>query len=83
MQNIKYWYRSQTLIILTSIHRWVHPEFKDDEDLSSEAQAGTGTEEEVAVEIGDNREMVDNGNNLRGEEDIVVDMEMEPLKAKQ
>ena len=71
------------ILFTTTVHRWVHPEFKDEEDLSSEAQAGTGTEEEVAVEIGDNREMVNNGNNLRGEEDIVVDMEMEPLKAKQ
>ena len=72
------------MILLTSINRWVHPEFKDEEEnLSSKAEAGTGTEEEVAVAIGDNREMVDNGNNLRGEEDIVVDMELEPLKAKQ
>ena len=65
-------------------HRWVDPEFKDEEDESRELEAVTVTGEEVAVELEDKREVV---NNLRGEEeDIVVDIEMEevqPLKAKQ
>ena len=65
------------------LHRWVDPEFKDEEDTSREVEAGTITGEEVAVEVEDKREVV---NNLREEEDIVVDIEMEelqPLKAKQ
>ena len=65
------------------LHRWVDPEFKDEEDASREVEPGTVTGEEVAVELEDKREVV---NNLREEEDIVVDIEMEelqPLKAKQ
>ena len=45
-------------------------------------EPGTVTGEEVAVEVEGKREVV---NNLREEEDIVVDIEMEelqPLKAK-
>ena len=72
-------------------HRWVDPEFKKEkkmktkkkEDTSREVEAGTATGEEVAAELEDKREVV---NNLREEgEDIVLDFEMEevqPLKAK-
>ena len=73
------------MILLTMMipHRWVDPEFEDEEDESREVEAETVTGEEVAVEVEDKREVV---NNLRKEEeDIVVDIEMEevqPLKAK-
>ena len=29
------------------LHRWVDPEFKDEEDMSREVEAGNGTGEEV------------------------------------
>merc|ERR1739842_247201 len=54
--------------------RWFDPEFKDKEGV---------TGEEVAAELEDKREVA---NNLREEEDIAVDIEMEevqPLNAKQ
>ena len=65
------------------LHRWVDPEFKDEEDASREVEAGIVTGEEVTVELEDKREVV---NNLREEEDIAVDIQMEevqPLNAKQ
>ena len=64
-------------------HRWLDPEFEDEEDASREVEPGTVTGEEVAVEVEGKREVV---NNLREEEDIVGYIEMEelqPLKANQ
>ena len=66
------------------LHRWVDPEFEDEEDMSKEVEEATGTEGEVAVESEDNREVVD--NLTEDEEAVVVEIEMEelqPLKAKQ
>ena len=61
------------MILLTMMipQRWVDPEFKDEEDASREVEPGTVTGEEVAIELEDKREVV---NNLREEEDIVVDI---------
>ena len=64
------------MILLTMMipQRWFDPEFEDKEGV---------TGEEVATELEDKREVV---NNLREEEDIAVDIEMEevqPLNAKQ
>ena len=59
-------------------HRWVDPEFKDEEDMTIEVEAGTGTEEEVSVvDMDDNREVDNNG--AIGEEGVVVNMETEEL----
>ena len=58
------------------LHRWVNPEFKDEDNMS--------TDEEVAIEIEDNRAMINN-SSIREEERITVDVEMEelqPLKAR-
>merc|ERR1712083_894790 len=42
--------------------RWVDPEFKDEEDMTIEVEAGTGTEEEVSVvEMEDTGEVGNNG----------------------
>ena len=57
------------------MHRWVHPEFEDEENTSIEVEAGT--EEEVVVEVEENREMVNNCTTSREEEKIVVDLEVE------
>ena len=59
------------------LHRWVHPEFEDEDHRSREVEAGTVTEEEVVVEVEDNREVGNNCSTSREEENIVVDMEME------
>ena len=62
------------LLIMMIPHRWFDPELEDNEGV---------TGEEVAAELEDKREVV---NNLREEEDITVDIEMEevqPLNAKQ
>ena len=43
------------------MHRWVDPEFEDKEDMSRKVKSGTRTEEEeVAVDMEENREMVNN-----------------------
>ena len=39
------------LLIMMIPHRWVDPEFKDEEDASREVEAGTATGEEVADEL--------------------------------
>ena len=57
------------------MHRWVHPEFEDEEDTNIEVEAGT--EEEVAVNMEENRDMVNNFTSSREEEEIVVDVEVE------
>ena len=57
------------------MHRWVHPEFEDEENTSIEVEAGT--EEEVVVEVEENRKMVNNCTTSREEEKIVVDLEVE------
>ena len=58
--------------------RWVDPEFKDEEEMTIEVEAGTGTEEEVSVvDMDDNREVGNNG--AIGEEGVVVNMETEEL----
>ena len=60
------------------LRRWVDPEFKDEEDMTIEVEAGTGTEEEVSVvDMDDNREVDNNG--AIGEEGVVVNMETEEL----
>ena len=59
------------------LHRWVHPEFEDEENISREVETGTGSEQEVVVEVEHKREMVNNCINSREEEKIVVDMEIE------
>ena len=64
------------MILLTMMipQRWFDPEFEDKEGV---------TGEEVAAELEDKREVA---NNLREEEDIAIDIEMEevqPLNAKQ
>ena len=59
------------------MHRWVHPEFEDEENTSIEVEAGTGTEEDVVVELEENREMVNNFTISREEKKIVVDLEVE------
>ena len=59
------------------MHRWVHPEFEDEEDTSIEVEAGTATEEDVVVEVEENRKMVNNCTTSREEEKIVVDLEVE------
>ena len=64
-------------VLLTEVlRRWVDPEFKDEEDMTIEVEAGTGTEEEV-VDMDDNREVGNNG--AIGEEGVVVNMETEEL----
>ena len=64
------------------MHRWVHPEFEDEEDTNIEVEAGT--EEEVVVEMAEedmvvnmeeDRDMVNNCTTSRHEEKIVVDVE--------
>ena len=57
------------------MHRWVHPEFEDEEDTNIEVEAGT--EEEVVVNMEENRDMVNNFTSNREEEEIVVDVEVE------
>ena len=74
------------------LHRWVDPEFEDEEDMSRVEEAN-GREEEVAIEVEGDREVVDNVREeeeeiivVHMEDNIVVDMEMEELqslKAKQ
>ena len=59
------------------MYRWVHPEFEDEEDTSIEVEAGTATEEDVVVEVEENRKMVNNCTTSREEEKIVVDLEVE------
>ena len=59
------------------MHRWVHPEFEDEEDTSIEVEAGTATEEDEVVEVEENRKMVNNCTTSREEEKIVVDLEVE------
>ena len=55
------------------LRRWVDPEFKDEEDMTIEVEAGTGTEEEVSVvDMEDTGEV---GNNGGTEEVVVVDVE--------
>ena len=58
--------------------RWVDPEFKDEEDMTIEVEAGTGTEEEVSVvDMDDTGEV---GNNGAIRKDVVVaNMKMEEL----
>ena len=58
------------------LHRWVNPEFEDEDNMN--------TEEEVAIDMDDNRAMINN-SSIREEERITVDVEMEelqPLKAQ-
>ena len=57
------------------MHRWVHPEFEDEEDTNIEVEAGT--EEEVVVNMEENRDMVNNFTSSREEEEIAVDVEVE------
>ena len=57
------------------MHRWVHPEFEDEEDTNIEVEAGT--EEKVVVNMEENRDMVNNFTSSREEEEIVVDVEVE------
>ena len=76
------------LHLTTILHRWVDPEFKEEEDMSREDEAGTETEEDVVDDMDTNREVVDNLREIfvHMEDNIVVDIEMEelqPLKAKQ
>ena len=66
-------------VLLTEVlRRWVDPEFKDEEDMTIEVEAGTGTEEEVSVvDMDDNREV---GNNGAIRKDVVVaNMKMEEV----
>ena len=60
------------------LRRWVDPEFKDEEDMTIEVEAGTGTEEEVSVVDMDETGEVGN-NGAIGEEGVVVNMETEEL----
>ena len=66
------------------MHRWVHPEFEDEEGTSIEVEAGTGTEEDVVVNMveedmvvnmEEDKDMVNNCTTSRHEEKIVVDVE--------
>ena len=57
------------------MHRWVHPEFEDEEDTNIEVEAGT--EQEVVVDMEENRDMVNNFTSSREEEEIVVDVDVE------
>ena len=58
--------------------RWVDPEFKDEEEMTIEVEAGTGTEEEVSVVDMEDTGEVGNNGAIR-EEVVVVNMEMEEL----
>ena len=66
-------------VLLTEVlRRWVDPEFKDEEDMTIEVEAGTGTEEEVSVvDIEDTGEVGNNGA-IR-EEVVVVNLEISKL----
>ena len=56
------------------LHRWADPEFDNAEDMSRGVEAGTGTEEEeVAVDMEDNREMVNNCSSR--EEEVGIHLE--------
>ena len=67
-----------TIPLTEVLRRWVDPEFKDEEEMAIEVEAGTGTEEEVSVvDMDDNREVSNNG--AIGEEGVVVNMETEEL----
>ena len=63
------------ILLIIILHRWVDPEFENEEDVSREMEAVTGEVEEVE----DNRGMVNNCNS-KEEEKIVVDVEMEDLQ---
>ena len=65
------------ILVSRVLHRWVHPEFEDEEDTSIEVEAGTATEEDVVVEVEENREMVNNCTTSREKKKIVVDLEVE------
>ena len=57
------------------MHRWVHPDFEDEEDTNIEVEAGT--EEDMVVNMEENRDMVNNFTSSREEEEIAVDVEVE------
>ena len=59
------------------LHRWVHPEFEDEDTISREVETGTGTVEEVTVKVEDNRKVVNNCTTREEEEKLVVVVEME------
>ena len=68
------------------LYRWVDPEFEDEEEMRREVEAGNSSGEEVAVEMEDNGDMVNNvegkeNTNIREEDEkVVVDIEMEELQ---
>ena len=59
------------------LHRWVHPEFEDEDTISREVETGTGTVEDVTVKVEDNRKVVNNCTTREEEEKLVVVVEME------
>ena len=60
------------------LRRWVDPEFKDEEDMTIEVEAGTGTEEEVSVVEMEETGEVGNNGAIR-EEVVVVNLEIAKL----
>ena len=60
------------------LRRWVDPEFKDEEDMTIEVEAGTGTEEEVSVVAMEDTGEVGNNGAIR-EEVVVVIVETSKL----
>ena len=59
------------------LHRWVHPEFEDEDTISREVETGTGTVEDVTVKVEDNRKVVNNCTTREEEEKLVAVVEME------
>ena len=65
-------------LLTEALRRWVDPEFKDEEDMTIEVEAGTGTEEDMSVvDMDDTGEVGNNG--AIGEEGVVVNTETEEL----
>ena len=60
------------------LRRWVDPEFKDEEEMTIEVEAGTGTEEEVSVVDMEETGEVGNNGAIR-EEVVVVNLEISKL----
>ena len=66
--------------LLTEVlRRWVDPEFKDEEDMTIEVEAGTGTEEEVSVVEMEDTGGVGNHGAIR-EEVVVVNVQEKKRK---
>ena len=70
------------VLLKTILDRWVDPEFKDEWDITTSRKVvvGTGTDDDVAINLEDNGEMVNNASIREKEEEfheeeVVVKME--------